>query len=548
MQLEWLSSSNLPIDENEMQSEAQEMYDRIFHMKFLPPGRGLWAMGSPLTSERNLYAALNNCAFVSTEDLVTDPSAPFCFLMDASMLGIGVGFDTLGAGKAIIASYPHTLSKESYTYPYIIPDSREGWVQSLKALLTAYLLPIPTDLQSDNNNNNTDNELIVNKYINRVPIFDYSLIRPAGVPIKGFGGVSQGPSILKELHQSIESIFKENAGKALTITMIVDIMNLIGKCVVSGNVRRTAEIAFGDPNSDEYITLKDYNMNPQRASYGWTSNNSVFATLGMNYNKTCEKVRLNGEPGFAWLENMQAYGRMSEPKNYKDIRAQGGNPCLEQTLESYELCCLVEIFPLKHDSEADFLRSIELATLYAKTVTLGKTHWSKSNAVMLKNRRFGASLSGLAQFLAARGIGTLKRWCDVGYAKIQEQDEILSNRFAVPRSIKTTCIKPSGTVSLLAGATPGMHYPQSRFYVRRVRLSSNSELIPQLKEAGYHLEPSVTDPLNTTVISIPIDVGEGVRTLGDISMWEQLAFAAFLQAHWADNQVCFLLSSLTILN
>jgi len=504
-------------------------------MKFLPPGRGLWAMGSPLTSERNLYAALNNCAFVSTEDLPSDPSAPFCFLMDASMLGIGVGFDTLGAGKAFVASYPPIPSTSSInSFPFQILDSREGWVHSLQVLLSTYLIPVPPHSTLNDNNNN---QLFNCKYLSSIPIFDYSLIRPAGIPIKGFGGVSQGPSILKELHQSIESILKQNAGKLLSVTMIVDIMNLIGKCVVSGNVRRTAEIAFGDPESDEYINLKDYHINPHRASYGWTSNNSVFATLGMDYNKTCEKVRLNGEPGFAWLENMRAYGRMSEPKDYADINAKGGNPCLEQTLESYELCCLVEIFPLKHESEEDFLRSIELATLYAKTVTLGKTHWSKSNAVMLKNRRFGASLSGLAQFLAARGIGTLKRWCDVGYAKIQEQDKVLSNRFAVPRSIKTTCIKPSGTVSLLAGATPGMHYPQSRFYLRRVRISSTSELVPQLKEAGYHLEPSVTDPENTTVISIPIDVGEGVRTLGDVSMWEQLAFAAFLQAHWADNQV-----------
>ncbi len=63
-------------------------YDRIFNMKFLPPGRGLWAMGSPLTEQRGLYAALNNCAFVSTESMRTDPVKPFVFLMDASMLGV----------------------------------------------------------------------------------------------------------------------------------------------------------------------------------------------------------------------------------------------------------------------------------------------------------------------------------------------------------------------------------------------------------------------------------------------------------------------------
>ena len=105
-------------------------------------------------------------------------------------------------------------------------------------------------------------------------------------------------------------------------------MNLIGKCVVSGNVRRTAEIVFGDPHSEEYLDLKNYKVNPHRVEYGWTSNNSVFAEHGMNYEAIAERIRLNGEPGLAWLDNMQRYGRMCEPPNNKDRRAKGGNPCL----------------------------------------------------------------------------------------------------------------------------------------------------------------------------------------------------------------------------
>ncbi len=93
MQKRWIEEHTLGWSSHQSQHEAQEMFRRIFHMKFLPPGRGLWAMGSPLTEERNLYAALNNCAFVSTEHLKDEPSKPFCFLMDAAMLGVGVGFD-----------------------------------------------------------------------------------------------------------------------------------------------------------------------------------------------------------------------------------------------------------------------------------------------------------------------------------------------------------------------------------------------------------------------------------------------------------------------
>ena len=316
----------------------------------------------------------------------------------------------------------------------------------------------------------------------------------------------------------------------------MDIMNVIGKCVVAGNVRRTAEIAFGDPCDQDYISLKDYNQNPERAEFGWTSNNSVFATLGMDYSQVCERVITNGEPGFAWLENMRKYGRMCDPPNNKDHRALGGNPCLEQTLESYELCCLVETFPNKHDSLEDFMKSVHLATTYAKTVTLGSTHWPQSNKVMLRNRRIGVSMSGVAQFLSSHNLNDLKDWCNSAYEQVTKTDISISESLAIPKSIKTTSIKPSGTVSLLNGSTPGLHYPESRFYIRRMRLAADSPLVEPLKEAKYDIEPAVGDE-QTLVVSIPVDVGENVRTLEDVNMWEQLSLAAFFQRYWADNQV-----------
>ena len=190
------------------------------------------------------------------------------------------------------------------------------------------------------------------------------------------------PDPLVELHQSVRDILNEEIGKPVSITAIVDIMNLIGKCVVAGNVRRTAEIVFGEPDSEEYLDLKNYEVNPHRATYGWTSNNSIFAEVGMNYEPAAERVRYNGEPGFAWLHNMKAYGRMADAPNWKDRRASGGNPCLEQTLESYELCCLVETFPNNHDSVEDYLETLKYAYLYAKTVTLGQTHWPSKPTVL----------------------------------------------------------------------------------------------------------------------------------------------------------------------
>jgi adenosylcobalamin-dependent ribonucleoside-triphosphate reductase len=491
------------------QKSAQEMYDRIFNMKFLPPGRGLWAMGTAITEEKGLYAALNNCAFVSTSTIKEDYSKPFCFLMDASMLGVGVGFDTKGAGEIVVKGINKSRNKEIFE----IPDTREGWVESLRLLLESYFHGT-SDIK-----------------------FDYKKIRDAGEPIKGFGGVSSGPEPLKEVHDSIREVLEKNSGEPITVTTIVDIMNLIGKCVVAGNVRRTAEIVFGDPDSEEYLDLKNYKVNPHREMYGWTSNNSIFAELGMDYTEAAKRIVDNGEPGFAWLDNMRHYSRMKNGGDNKDHRVAGGNPCLEQSLESYELCCLVETFPSNHDSLEDYQRTLKYAYLYAKSVTLGRTHWSDTNRVMLRNRRIGCSVSGVAQFITNRGLNEFRDWLEGGYDTIQEWDKMYSDWFAIPRSIKTTSVKPSGTVSLLAGATPGLHYPESRFYIRRVRLSNHSELLEPLKKAGYKLEPAFGSEDTTMVVEVPVDVGEGIRTASELSIWEQFSLAAFMQRHWADNQV-----------
>jgi len=136
MQKNHIENSNLGWNAWRAQKSAQEMYRRIFTMKFLPPGRGLWAMGTPITEERGLYAALNNCAFVSTKTLKEDLSKPFCFLMDASMLGVGVGFDVRGAEQIIIKPPRVSSLKEKY----VVPDDREGWVESLKLLLDSYFM------------------------------------------------------------------------------------------------------------------------------------------------------------------------------------------------------------------------------------------------------------------------------------------------------------------------------------------------------------------------------------------------------------------------
>ena len=469
-------------------------------------------MGTPVVHKKNLSAALNNCAFVSTEDMESNPTRPFEFLMDASMLGVGVGFDTKGRGKvAVLGPSDETPIK------YVIDDNREGWVESVSMELKSYFGV---------------------KGVKQPRVeFDYSAIRPEGLPLKTFGGVSSGPGPLKDLHKSIAEVLDKRVGKTLDSRSIVDLFNLIGKCVVSGNVRRSAEIAFGEADDDEFLDLKNYEKNPDRMAYGWSSNNSVFAQIGMDYTNIANRLRDNGEPGLAWLENMQKFGRMADGPNWKDRRVKGGNPCLEQSLESYELCCLVETFPAPHNSLEEYKRTLKFAYLYAKTVTLRMTHWPETNRVMLRNRRIGCSVSGVADFLGKHSLDELRIWLDEGYQTVQKWDEVYSNWFCIPRSIKTTSVKPSGTVSLLAGSTPGMHFPESRIYIRRMRMSKNDPLAKPLLAAGYSVVPAIGQEDTTVVAEIPIKLPEGVRVQSEVSMFEQLSLAAFMQRYWADNQV-----------
>ena len=190
------------------QRTAKDAFDRLFHLKWAPAGRGLWAMGTPLVMEDGNSAPLQSCAYVSTRIGV---SKSMQFLFDASMLGVGVGFDASGANK--------TLVREPILagVPYAIPDSREGWVESLGLLLDAYL--------------GTGKRV-------HLPEFDYRLIRPAGEPIKRFGGVASGPAPLKDMHERIKAILDNRVGENITMTDIADIGNIIGTCVVAGNVRR----------------------------------------------------------------------------------------------------------------------------------------------------------------------------------------------------------------------------------------------------------------------------------------------------------------------
>lgn len=395
LQKDHVINHSLGWDEEKAKKSAIEMFDLIFHLKFTPPGRGLWAMGTKITEDRGIFAALNNCAYVSTKDVAVEKSKPFRFLMDMSMLGVGCGFDVDGRGTCEIRElrgfvpivtddpdieiiYKKNSSKEKTAnryvnlinelikksksrlaamapddmvrssveadlamynrelktinaydvraiVPYVVEDTREGWVNATGKIIDSYF----------------DGGLPV--------IFDYSKIRKEGIPLKTFGGLSSGPVPLIDLHIMIRDVMGKNAGQPITLRTIVDIMNLIGKCVVAGNVRRSSEIALGPYDNEEFTDLKNYAKNPDRMAYGWCSNNSVYAEVGMDYTEIAKRIVDNGEPGVFWLKNAQAYSRMMDPPDNKDARSTGTNPSLRAGTRVWTTEGIVEIQQLQDE-------------------------------------------------------------------------------------------------------------------------------------------------------------------------------------------------------
>jgi len=516
LQKDHAKMNRLPWSDAKAASSAKEAFDRLWNLKWTPPGRGLWVMGTPLVNEQRNSAALQNCAFVSTTSMTkVDPAKPFAFLMEASMLGVGVGFDDKGADKEF-AIYEPT---EGDTY--VVPDTREGWVESVAALINSYLKPDT-----------------------KKPIFDYTQVRPEGTPIKTFGGTAAGHEPLLKLHNHITKMFTGRAGEKLTRVDIADIGNMIGVCVVSGNVRRSAELLMGRLDDDEFLNLKNPERFPERNSYdpknpgwAWMSNNSVEVSVGQNLDGIVDGIARNGEPGVVWMDVSRKYGRLKDAPNNKDWRIMGYNPCAEQSLESFECCTLVETYLNRHDSLDDFKRTLKFAYLYAKTVTLLPTHWEETNAIMQRNRRIGTSVSGVANFADNRGLPILRQWLDEGYNNIKEYDKGYSEWLGIRESIKMTTVKPSGTVSILAGESPGVHWSVGgKFFLRAIRFANSDPMLPLFKMAQYRVEPASESPKTTSVVFFPVK-SDALRSEKEVSIYEKIDLAATAQYEWSDNSV-----------
>lgn len=493
--------------------EYQEVRYKVLAIEDLEKEEEVFCVVQPKTHSFCLAGGIptGNCGYISTQNVDTDFAEPFCWAFHMLMLGVGVGFDTRGEHVEL-----YIPPENEQSYAFVVQDSRQGWVEAARAYLTALVEGSP------------------------LPEFDYSGLRPAGAPIRRFGGTASGPQPLREMFEKFRLVFNRARKRSGLVdsTLITDLMNIIGVCVVSGNVRRSAEIALGRPGDVQFRRLKSKEMQVDRPWY-WTSNNSVVIDDDYpgDYSELAEGIIENGEPGIFWIDNARNYGRMADGRNPNaDPRVMGVNPCVEQSLEDHELCTLVETFPAHHATYDDYEKTLKMAYLYAKVVTLVPTHDARTNAVMRANSRIGCSMAGVAQALDKFGMKGFFGMCDVAYRYLGALDEEYSRWMCCPQSIKRTSIKPGGTTPLVAGAEGGMTFPHAEYYIRRIRCAESSPLWEVCQDAGIPVETDEQDS-RTKVISFPVRMPHTSRNKFDVSMFEQFAIASKLQRSWADNQV-----------
>ena len=493
------------------ESELEFYRDMRHEMKGSVAGRFMWQLGTKTVDQLGL-PSLQNCAFV----VIDEPITPFTWAMDMLMLGSGVGFSIK---REHVYKLPKLVRKKvkieqlnDKQADFIVPDTREGWVKLLGKVLKSYF------------------------YSGEGFTYSTQLIRGYGEPIKGFGGVASGSAILVEGIELINGILDARRGKQLRPIDCLDIMNIIGSIVVAGNIRRSAQIAIGDYDDLEYLKAKRWDLGSV-PNWRAMSNNSVDCPdaklLPQEFWDTYEQ----GEPyGLVNIALSKKVGRLGDV-NYPDPEVEGYNPCAEQGLANRETCCLAEVYLPNITSYDEFVRVVTTLYKVAKHSLALKCHQKTTEEIVHKNMRMGIGVTGIMMATPEQ-----LSWLSPCYEYLRHYDKVYSKEMGFPISIKLTTVKPSGTLSLLAGVTAGVHPATAgRFYIRRIRIASDSELIDVCKSHGYHVEfqENFDGSLDKKicVVEFPCSYPEGTITAEEIDVFTQLEMVKFMQKNWSDNSV-----------
>lgn len=506
------------LSRSEREAEGEKLFKAFWHCEGMPPGRGLWVGGVEGIPADARY----NCWSTTVYDI-----EDWCWAMNQLMLGGGVGIglshvdqmpgvsgapcrfavwcrsDHPNVGD-VKPNDKHFLNGS--TPVFRAPDSREGWVEAFRRTCQA-------------------------AWEGRDLIVDVSDIRARGLPIRTFGGTACGPGPLTHLLRSVHAVIRRAAGSKLASIDALDITNYIGFCVKAGNVRRSALIVVGDAHDQAF---RDAKKDVEALmSHRHTSNNSIAfrerdALLEFDWAGLVEDNIQFGEPGILNLLKIWE----------SDPGATGVNPCGEVPLHDREACNLAEVFPAKFDSLSRADEVLTLVTRYALRQKLTPLTDAKSHQINWQNMRLGVGLGGLCDFHWTPSL--LRHW----YGTVRSVADRYAQHLGVNRPIAVTTVKPSGTISLVCGSSPGVHAPYAPFYIRRSRLSSIDPLVPVLQEAGVPYETDAYDSTgHTLVFSFPMKMINDTKvTVQTETLRSQFERQALVQENWADNSVSSTLS------
>ena len=485
-----------------------ELEEAILDTRVMPSMRCLMTAGPALKKEN---IAGYNCSYVAI-----DRVASFDEILYVLMNGTGVGFSV---ERQYTAKLP-VVAEEFYMSDTVIQvaDSKLGWAKAFK-------------------------ELIGMLYIGQVPKWDMSKVRPAGAPLKTFGGRASGPDPLESLFNFCVTTFKGAAGRKLTSLECHDIVCKIAEIVVVGGVRRSALISLSNLSDDRMRHAKSgqwWEQNGQRALANNSACYSEKPDIGIFMDEW--KSLYDSKSGERGIFNRESANKMAAKNGRRTIDGHefGTNPCSEIILRDREFCNLSEAVIRVGDTKDSLKKKVELATIlgtFQSTLTNFKyvsNMWKKNCS---EERLLGVSLTGIMDSPLTNGKEEgLEELLEELREVAVETNKKWAKKLGISRAAAITCVKPSGTVSQLTDAASGIHARHNPYYIRTVRGDKKDPLTKMMVDAGFPVEDDVMNPTHTSVFSFPMKVDENSVFRTDMSAIEQLELWLTYQKHWCEHK------------
>jgi ribonucleoside-diphosphate reductase alpha chain len=487
-----------------------ELEEAVLSLKIMPSMRCMMTAGEALKREN---IAGYNCSYIA----IDRPQA-FDEVLYVLMNGTGVGFSV---ERQFVSKLP-TIAEEFYPSDTVIvvADSKLGWAKAFKELLGML-------------------------YIGQIPRWNTAKVRPAGSPLKTFGGRASGPEPLESLFNFSVNIFKNASGRKLSSVECHDIVCKIAEIVVVGGVRRSALLSLSNLSDDRMRAAKSgqwWTTEPQRA----LANNSACYTekpdIGVFMDEW--KALYESKSGERGIFNRESAIKISEQSGRRNITDYdfGTNPCSEIILRNREFCNLSEVVVRSTDTRDTLLNKVRLATILG-TFQATLVNFKYVSALWKKNceeeRLLGVSLTGIMDCKVTNGKGSITGLpCvlqDLRNEAIRTNAEF-AKKIGINQSVAVTCVKPSGTVSQLVDAASGIHARHNPYYIRTVRGDKKDPLTKMMTEVGFPVEDDQTNPSHTSIFSFPMKVDDSAIFRTDLTAVEQLELWLVYQKYWCEHK------------